>query len=287
MFDTSKGITPYWFVGRVENKNDPINAGRVKVRALGIHPEFPSNPASAKESLDYVETQDLPWAQCINGTYGKIHALPDEGEWVFGFFADGRDAQHPFILGTMYGTNTDIGSAPVVPFNVESETFTPRERYSVDIGRLYRSAEDLENDSEFQARLSQLLEKYPGLDKTQLYKIIDGESGFNPRARNASSLATGLFQFIPSTAAELGYSVDQIRGMSPAEQLDVYDAYLERWDYVGGDLGIIQAAPGLYGKPLDTEVYRRGTRAWDLNPGWRGPDGRITIRSINNYYNNR
>ena len=129
------------------------------------------------------------------------------------------------------------------------------------------------------------LEKY-GLEKEQLYKIIDGESSFNLTAQNASG-ATGLFQFIPSTAEGLGVTTDQILNMSAYEQLEVYDRYLDQTNYRGGDLGIIQAAPAYYGKPDDFEVYGRNTKAWEQNPPWRGPDGRITVGSINAYYNNR
>lgn len=108
MFSPGKNMNPFWFVGEVVDKDDPTNSGRVRVRAFGIHP--PSSPdenANDKTELDYVEDQDLPWASIINGTMGKMHCVPDEGEWVFGFFGDGRDCQHPFILGTLYGQNID------------------------------------------------------------------------------------------------------------------------------------------------------------------------------------
>ena len=107
MFNSKDGINTYWFIGEVVDKNDPTNSGRVRVRAIGIHPASGSEIKTDKTELDYVEDQDLPWAFCINGTYGKMQAIPDESDWVFGFFADGRDAQHPFILGTMFGQNID------------------------------------------------------------------------------------------------------------------------------------------------------------------------------------
>lgn len=107
MINLMAGIQPYFFIGRVENKDDPTNNARVKVRCIGIHPENPNEATNSKETLNYVEDMDLPWAHCINGTYGALNVVPNEGEWVFGFFADGRDCQHPFILGTLYGMNTE------------------------------------------------------------------------------------------------------------------------------------------------------------------------------------
>jgi hypothetical protein len=113
MFTDKQGIQPYWFIGEVVNKDDPTNSGRVKVRAVGIHPSHaPNEVLNDKENKNYVEDQDLPWAIIVNGTMGKMHAIPDEGDWVFGFFADGRDCQNPFILGTLYGQNiSDFGYA--------------------------------------------------------------------------------------------------------------------------------------------------------------------------------
>lgn len=39
-----------------------------------------------------------------------------------------------------------------------------------------------------------------------LYRLIDFESGWNPKARNPYSGATGLIQFMDSTARNMGYS---------------------------------------------------------------------------------
>lgn len=107
MFNLKNGIMPYFFIGEVVDHDDPINNGRVKVRVFGIHPPHVLQGDGEKEFLNRVEDQDLPWAFCLNGTYGKMHFIPDEGEWVFGFFMDGREAQHPMILGTIPGQTTD------------------------------------------------------------------------------------------------------------------------------------------------------------------------------------
>jgi len=94
------------FIGIVESTGDETNAGRVKVRAVDIHP-----PIETGE----VTTPQLPWAVPLNGTYKSVVNTPSVGEWVFGFFADGRDAQHPFLLGTIPGFNNQ--PAPSSPGN--------------------------------------------------------------------------------------------------------------------------------------------------------------------------
>ena len=87
-----------WFFGRVVDRHDPLCLGRVRVRVFGIHPE----------DENIVPNSDLPWAMPIQdigsaGVFGigKSPVGPIEGTIVFGFFADGRDCQIPFVLGTV------------------------------------------------------------------------------------------------------------------------------------------------------------------------------------------
>lgn len=87
--ETGVGIkNPLWFVGVVENRNDPRKEGRVQVRAFSVH-----------GTNAQVPTESLPWAVCISGSYDPNYPIPPLNAWVFGFFIDGRDAQQPMILG--------------------------------------------------------------------------------------------------------------------------------------------------------------------------------------------
>lgn len=45
-----------------------------------------------------------------------------------------------------------------------------------------------------------------GVDPSWLYALVASESSFNPNAKNASSSARGLIQWIDSRARDLGYS---------------------------------------------------------------------------------
>jgi len=78
-----------WFMGLIEDVNDPINAGRVKIRAFGFHPTIEENT---------VDTDDLPWAPVLAAS-PHMHTPHDRGELVFGAFLDGRDAQQPLVFG--------------------------------------------------------------------------------------------------------------------------------------------------------------------------------------------
>lgn len=89
MFPYGLGIRePLFFIGVVENRDDQQKQGRVQVRAFGVH-----------GLNDKVPTEALPWATClVNDLFNQI---PDENDFVFGFFVDGRDAQQPIIIGTI------------------------------------------------------------------------------------------------------------------------------------------------------------------------------------------
>lgn len=82
-----------WFVGVVEDRMDPDQLGRVRVRAFGWHTDDKS----------LIPTDALPWAHPVHPVSVPSSYAPKEGDWVVGFFADGNSAQHPFILGTIPG----------------------------------------------------------------------------------------------------------------------------------------------------------------------------------------
>ncbi len=154
------------------------------------------------------------------------------------------------------------------------------------------SIDGLDNDQEFQAELRRLSQKH-GISREQVYGIIAGESSYNPSVVNRFGYA-GFFQFGREALADINrrqgtnHTPQSIAQLSPAAQLRVYDTYLDRWNFRNSSgLGVMQAAPAFASRPGPTEVYAQGTAAWRNNPGWRGPDGRITVDSINAYYNRR
>lgn len=87
-----------WFMGVVEDRNDPQKLGRVRVRCFNIHPQ----------DKGAVPTDDLPWAYLISGTFTADVKPPKLNTWVFGFFVDGTDAQHPMIIGALNGMPTQL-----------------------------------------------------------------------------------------------------------------------------------------------------------------------------------
>lgn len=145
--------------------------------------------------------------------------------------------------------------------------------------------DNLKSDPSFMSEIKKIAEKQ-GFPESELYRLIQGESAFNPKALNKSSKAAGMFQFIPAVAEELGTTTDDILNMSPTQQLSLYDKYLDRWNYKGTvPLAVMHAAPALANKSPDSVAYKKGSKAWEQNPGWRPKDGGdITLKSITEYY---
>jgi hypothetical protein len=89
--DDSKNFV--WFIGVVENIEDPEKLGRVKVRMIN-------------EYSNRVATDDIPWATpMLPITGGAINGLGDSpvgiqtGTRVIGFFMDGNLKRMPMIIG--------------------------------------------------------------------------------------------------------------------------------------------------------------------------------------------
>ena len=136
-----------WFVGVVEDRNDPKKVGRVRVRCLGYH---------TKDKVK-LPTDDLPWAHVMNpitsATVSGVGQTPlgvVEGTWVVGFFTDGETAQQPMIIGTLPGVITTDG----LPFEATADGIQPKQegffdpkgnypKYAEsDVNRLARNDED-------------------------------------------------------------------------------------------------------------------------------------------------
>ena len=127
-----------WFMGLVEDNNDPLS-GRVRVRAFGFHPPY---------SDGLVGTEDLPWAHVVRD--GKFVSVPDNGDMAIGFFMDGKDAQHPVVIGVInsakfslpttsnpYGpptasTGTSTGGKPVRVGQAVNKELEPHQRAFLD-----------------------------------------------------------------------------------------------------------------------------------------------------------
>jgi hypothetical protein len=83
-----------WWVGVVENIEDPLKIGRCKIRIFGWH----------TENLQLLPTKDLPWAAPAQSTNGSnSFSVPTPGDYVTGYFADVGSGQNPYYTAVLPG----------------------------------------------------------------------------------------------------------------------------------------------------------------------------------------
>ncbi len=122
-----------------------------------------------------------------------------------------------------------------------------------------------------------------GIDPNYLMAVMHFETGgtFSPSIRNgAGSGATGLIQFLPSTARGLGTTTAELAQMSAVDQLDYVEAYLRPYanrmtNVEDAYMAVFQ--PAAIGQPSDHVLFSRGSLAYSQNAGLDiNGDGHIT-----------
>lgn len=138
-----------WFMGVVEDRQDPAQLGRVRVRAFGLH----------TENKQAIPTEDLPWATCmhptthgINSGVGQSPSFLVEGTWIVGFFLD-PELQQPVVMGTMPGIPQNLGNIakgfndPNEREDEEGVSVYPREAEQSDVDKLARGENTIDKET--------------------------------------------------------------------------------------------------------------------------------------------
>ena len=127
-----------------------------------------------------------------------------------------------------------------------------------------------------------------GVNADDMLKVMTKESGLNPAAVNRHSNATGLIQFMPSTARGLGTTVEELRNMSGVEQLKYIELYYKRLGIKSGmdvgDIYILNFYPAAINKPRDYVIASSGSKIYSQNAGLDvNKDGKITVQDVRNW----
>lgn len=91
-----------FYMGVVEDRIDPLELGRVRVRVYGIH----------NQDKVLMPTETLPWATIVMPTTSAstsgVGSTPNlvEGSFVMVFFMDPEDFQYPVVMGSLIGINS-------------------------------------------------------------------------------------------------------------------------------------------------------------------------------------
>ncbi len=147
--------------------------------------------------------------------------------------------------------------------------------------------------SGFSAKLEQVA-KNLNCEPSDLLGMMQSESGINPKAYNNNGGATGLIQFMPSTAKSLGTSTQALLNMSASEQLDYVEKYFKNLTggsgqkLTGGDLYTLCFLPAYLNREVlcsssgDTAKYYNANSGLDADG-----DGNITKTELNNRIQNK
>ena len=116
------------WVGVVENIDDPLRLGRMRVRIINYH----------TENLTQLPSEDLPWAISTFSPDGSRNLTAKLDDWVIGYFADGvENAQVPIIIGILPGikeieTSTSIGFSRQLTVEQKNNLPAPASQIAVD-----------------------------------------------------------------------------------------------------------------------------------------------------------
>lgn len=130
--------------------------------------------------------------------------------------------------------------------------------------------ENVKADTEFTSGVTELAKKYD-VPEDYLYAVMGFETGgtYNPSEPNRmESGATGLIQFTPRTARDLGTSTSELSRMTRAQQLKYVDKYFSDKGIKGASLDDLYMSilfPAAIGKPSNFVLFGKGAM-----PGYTG-----------------
>lgn len=82
-----------WWIGVIEDRQDPLKLGRCRVRIVGSH----------TDDKALIPTEELPWAHPMMPLTDSSMLMFKEGDYVLGFYLDGPHAQRPVFMGILPG----------------------------------------------------------------------------------------------------------------------------------------------------------------------------------------
>jgi hypothetical protein len=129
---------------------------------------------------------------------------------------------------------------------------------------------------------------YIGVEADWLMTIFYKESRVNPQAVNSQSGATGLIQFLPSTANRLGTSTTQLRTMTAQQQLyyvkKYFDPYKGKLNNVY-DTYFAVFYPKAIGKADGTILFSTGSTAYAQNKSLdQDKNGNVTVLDVKKWF---
>jgi soluble lytic murein transglycosylase-like protein len=153
-----------------------------------------------------------------------------------------------------------------------------------------KAAPMLTNPQAFEGKLREIAVDL-NIPPEWIMAVIYAESRFDPAVVNRrGSSATGLIQFMPATAAELGVTVQRLALLTPTQQLDYVQRYLKQVHQRYGPyrsltdlyLGILY--PKARQQDYCYTLYAKPSQAYERNTGLdEDRDGRVSSSDVDRY----
>lgn len=210
----------------------------------------------------------------------------------FTSFNQTQNLNNPYNFGNFgnFGLYNQTG----MNFDTNTNTVKPKTNENADIKSKISSNKNGYGE-EFLSKVKKISNNL-NCNYKDLLAVMNAESGIKTTAVNKSTNATGLIQFMPKTAQGLGTSVDELKKMTPVEQLDYVEKYLQQTKRQAG----FSADKKLSGGELYALVFRpakaktgifatKGEQAYKLNEGLDlNKDGQVTMaelsKRVENFY---
>lgn len=251
---------------------DSIEAG------LGVGSET-MNPVWDEEDKRYYVTGETG-IKILSGLMGERY-VTDKG-----FYLDPKANGAPIGIADAYDRRKSIAILDravqdLALEGVEADTNTATQAPAVPQGVSYQLPQEVLGDTEFLNEVTRVSTDL-NVSPNDLLAVIDFETAgsFSPSQKSGTSSATGLIQFLKSTAEGLGTSTEALSSMTRAEQMKYVEKYLK--PYKGriknqGDLYMAVHWPRAVGKSDDYVMYREGSNNYKANKGLDvNKDGTVT-----------
>lgn len=134
------------------------------------------------------------------------------------------------ITQTQYNVAVMVGQKPEMAEQIKAKMVQtrPTQNSTTPMAIQQLINKNIPDADTFMSKLKQICQNL-GIQESWLLVVMYKECRLDPKAIAKSTGASGLIQFMPSTATGLGTSVEAIRQMSATDQLDYVEKYLKRW----------------------------------------------------------
>jgi hypothetical protein len=196
---------------------------------VGFADEIEKIKTECSPENDYTEIGECQKFQDFIGKYQREQVFPSG-------FSDSRIDPNRETITMLYNTILGTNAEPKEE-TPEANEETPEAKAETPEAKVKLSGNKYENiaikkyGNEFVDKVKSIGESV-GLDYKMILAIMYFESGINHKAVNSQSKATGLIQFMPSTAQALGTTIGELRSMTALKQLD----YVKKFFYLNRSL---------------------------------------------------